>query len=101
MSHTFKSGELVAHFNSDLSGRVYLLVTRSEARRDENGEPLINHITIRAEDLIELVAHWVELDRIQALEDMAAREVLGMRPKPGARVVVTTEARRSSGRPDE
>ena len=64
--HTRRHGDTTFNFNSDLSGYVSIAI---DGRM----------IEVPGDDLLEFVAEWVANEKRQALQDLDAREVLGLK----------------------
>lgn len=65
--HSFDGKTATFHFNSDLSGEVII---------NTEGE---KHITVAGEDLLNFIAEWVRLELQTELENLTARQVLGLK----------------------
>ncbi len=63
--HTYESGTTRFHFNSDLSGDVEIINTKTD-----------QHLTVPGDDLLAFVANYVINAKITELESMEPLEVL-------------------------
>jgi len=75
-SHSTKN-KTIFHFNSDGSGDVSIVVPK-EGATDGYDKNSFDEIQVPFEDVIEFMAHFVRYEKINELEEMDDKDVLGI-----------------------
>lgn len=65
--HTFTGNKILIHYNSDMSGDCFILDKKTKQKME-----------IPCEDILDFVADFIRNQRIDKLEQMETKDILGI-----------------------
>lgn len=76
---TFNGNSCVIHYNSDMSGElmIHQKPTMDEKIETEDDEQK-REVSIDADDIIEFIGYFIKSELVGKIENMSAKEVLGL-----------------------